>query len=154
MKSEIKKAIQEVLYKYHPQLQRLHIYLKITDLIPALNLKKSSSQLHRQRQERVKRAAQEAGEEVEDVFSLYEESKETTPVYSDLKIPESESPEKIVEELVSDTFRTQENPATSAKQNDEVIEHQLYEEDLQAEKQNAELRQSLMMFWQKKQLWR
>ena len=98
-------------------------------------------QLHRQRQERVKRAAQEAGEEVEDVFSLYEESKETTPVYSDLKIPESESPEKIVEELVSDTFRTQENPATSAKQNDEVIEHQLYEEDLQAEKQNAELRQ-------------
>ena len=97
-------------------------------------------QLHRQRQERVKRAAQEAGEEVEDVFSLYEESKEE-PVYSDLKIPEPESPEKIVEELVSDTFRKQEQPATSAKRNDDVIEHQLYEEDLQAEKQNAELRQ-------------
>ena len=98
-------------------------------------------QLHRQRQERVKRAAQEAGEEVEDVFSLYEESKEAEPVYSDLKIPEPESPEKIVEELVSDTFRKQEQPAISAKRNDDVIEHQLYEEDLQAEKQNAELRQ-------------
>ena len=98
-------------------------------------------QLHRQRQERVKRAAQEAGEEVEDVFSLYEESKEAEPAYSDLKIPEPESPEKIVEELVSDTFRKQEQPATSAKRNNDVIEHQLYEEDLQAEKQNAELRQ-------------
>ncbi len=98
-------------------------------------------QLHRQRQERVKRAAQEAGEEVEDVFSLYEESKESEPVYSDLKIPEPESPEKIVEELVSDTFRKQEQPTISAKRNDDVIEHQLYEDDLQAEKQNAELRQ-------------
>ena len=98
-------------------------------------------QLHRQRQERVKRAAQEAGEEVEDIFSLYEESKATEPVYSDLKIPEPESPEKIVEELVSDTFRKQEQPNTSAKRNDDVVEHQLYEEDLQAEKQNAELRQ-------------
>lgn len=98
-------------------------------------------QLHRQRQERVKRAAQEAGEEVEDVFSLYEESKEAEPVYSDLKIPEPESPEKIVEELVSDTFRKQEQPTISAKRNDDVIEHQLYEDDLQAEKQNAELRQ-------------
>lgn len=98
-------------------------------------------QLHRQRQERVKRAAQEAGEEVEDVFSLYEESKEAEPAYSDLKIPEPESPEKIVEELVSDTFRKQEQPATSSKRNNDVIEHQLYEEDLQAEKQNAELRQ-------------
>lgn len=98
-------------------------------------------QLHRQRQERVKRAAQEAGEEVEDVFSIYEESKESEPVYSDLKIPEPESPEKIVEELVSDTFRKQEHPTISAKRNDDVIEHQLYEDDLQAEKQNAELRQ-------------
>lgn len=46
-----------------------------------------------------------------------------------------------MEELVSDTFRKQEQPAISAKRNDDVIEHQLYEEDLQAEKQNAELRQ-------------
>ena len=75
------------------------------------------------------------------MYFLFMRSRKKQHRLSNLKIPESESPEKIVEELVSDTFRTQENPATSAKQNDEVIEHQLYEEDLQAEKQNAELRQ-------------
>lgn len=37
-------------------------------------------------------------------FLFMNESKEAEPVYSDLKIPEPESPEKIVEELVSDTF--------------------------------------------------
>lgn len=88
------------------------------------------------------------------MFSLYEESKEAEPAYSDLKIPEPESPEKIVEELVSDTFRKQEQPATSAKRNNDVVEHQLYEEDLQAEKQNAELRQLIDDVLAKRQLWR
>ena len=98
-------------------------------------------QLHRERKERVKRAAQEAGEEVEDVFSLYEEPEEEKNVYDDLQIPETESPEKIVEELASAAFRKEESPNTEANHDNDEIKHQLYEEELQAEKENEELRQ-------------
>ena len=59
--------------------------------------------LHQQRQERVKSAAQEAGAELEDVFSLYDQEREVRPRAQDWSMPEFEAPEKIVEELLKTT---------------------------------------------------
>lgn len=74
-------------------------------------------QLHLERQERVKQAIKEAGTEVEDVFSLYETS--------------------------SQLEQTDQLQTLIQKNDDTITWEALYEEDLQVEQQNAELRQMI-----------
>ena len=98
--------------------------------------------LHQQRQERVKSAAQEAGAELEDVFSLYDQEREVRPRAQDWSMPEFEAPEKIVEELVSNTFGKIRLDADEEPTREE-LSRQLMQQEEQAEQENAALRQMI-----------
>ncbi len=102
--------------------------------------------LHRQRQERIEAAAKEAGEEVEDVFSLCEQAEQTEFTQAEELIAGATQEIPVVESEVAMPQEEEELPVAEELPESVAADHEetmtrIDREELQAEQQNAELRQ-------------